>query len=152
MPVNADSLAELRRGLASLANRGAQRQYMEQLVREASVDIAPAAAWLLLRLELDKSTDLSALARAHGVDAAHVQAAVGQLVAHRLIEAPDASHRGSRRYGVTTEGCAVLTRIIGVRRRHLAEAAAEWHTDEHSAATLRELGRELVPDARPTAD
>ncbi len=33
MPVNADSLAELRRGLASLANREAQRRYMERLVR-----------------------------------------------------------------------------------------------------------------------
>ena len=32
MPVNPDSLAELRRGLASLANREAQRQYIETLV------------------------------------------------------------------------------------------------------------------------
>jgi len=37
-----------------------------------------------------------------------------------------------------------------VRRAHLAEAAAEWDTDETSAAKLREDERVLVPDARPT--
>jgi hypothetical protein len=47
----------------------------------------------------------------------------------------------------------VLGKMIAVRRAHLADAAAEWHTDETSAATLREDERVLVPDARPsTAD
>jgi len=44
----------------------------------------------------------------------------------------------------------VLGKMIGVRRAHLSEAAAEWDTDETSAAMLREDERVLVPDARPT--
>ena len=40
--------------------------------------------------------------------------------------------------------------MISVRRAHLADAAAEWETDEMSATTLRDDERVLVPDARPT--
>jgi hypothetical protein len=59
---------------------------------------------------------------------------------------------GSRRLAVTRAGCDVLGRIIKVRRSHLADAAAEWDTDETSVATLRDDERVLVPDARPTTD
>jgi hypothetical protein len=59
---------------------------------------------------------------------------------------------GAQRLAVTRAGCEVLGRIINVRRMHLADAAAEWDTDETSAATLRDDEHVLVPDARPTSD
>jgi DNA-binding MarR family transcriptional regulator len=152
MPVNADSLAELRRGLASLANREAQRQYMETLVREANVNLQPAAAWLLVRLEQDPAADPAVLGRAHAVSASTIDAAVDQLASRGLVTVRTMADNGSRRLAVTRAGCDVLGRIIKVRRSHLADAAAEWDTDETSVATLRDDERVLVPDARPTTD
>ena len=152
MPVSPDSLAELRRGLASLANREAQRQYMEALVREANVNLQPAAAWLLVRLEQDPAVDPGALGRAHAVSASTVDAAVDQLSSRGLVAVRTMADNGSRRLAVTRAGSDVLGKIIKVRRAHLSDAAAEWDTDEMSAATLRDDARVLVPDARPTRD
>ena len=152
MPVNVDSLAELRRGLASLANREAQRQYMEALVREANVNLPPAAAWLLVRLEQDPATDPAALGRAHAISASTIDAAVDQLSSRGLVTVRTMADNGSRGLAVTHAGCDVLSKIIKVRRAHLADAASEWDTDEVSAATLRDDEHVLVPDARPTAD
>jgi EmrB/QacA subfamily drug resistance transporter len=152
MPVNVDSLAELRRGIASLANREAQRQYMETLVREANVDLLPVAAWLLVRLEQDPATDPAALGRTHAINASVIDAALEQLSSRGLVTGRTMSDNGSRRLAVTRAGCDVLSKIIKVRRAHLADAAAEWDTDEMSAVTLRDDERVLVPDARPTAD
>jgi len=150
MPVNADSLAELRRGLASLANREAQRRYMEHLVREAKVDLSPAAAWLLVRLEQDRGADPAALGRAHAISPATIDAAVDELSRRGFITTRPIGDNGRRRLAVTRDGCEVLGKMISVRRAHLADAAAEWDADEMSAAMLRQDERVLVPDARPT--
>jgi len=150
MPVNADSLGELRRGLASLANREAQRRYMERLVREAKVDLSPAAAWLLVRLEQDRGIDPGALGRANDVSATTIDAAVDELSRHGFVATRPIADNGMRRLAVTRGGCEVLGKMIAVRRAHLADAAAEWDTDETSAAVLRDDERLLVPDARPT--
>jgi predicted MFS family arabinose efflux permease/DNA-binding MarR family transcriptional regulator len=152
MPVNADSLADLRRGLASLANRDAQRQYMEHLVREAKVELSPLAGWLLVRLEQDPGTDPAALGRAHAISAASIVAAVDQLSSRELVAVRTTADNGTTRLAVTRSGCEVLGKMIRVRRAHLADAAAEWHTDETSAAALHDYERVLVPDARPTTD
>ena len=150
MPVNADSLAELRRGLASLANREAQRHYIERLVREAKVELSPAAAWLLVRLEQDRTANPAALGRANAISATTIDAAVDELSTRGLIATRPIDDNGARRLAVTRAGCEVLGKMITVRRAHLADAAAEWGTDEMSAVTLREDERVLVPDARPT--
>jgi EmrB/QacA subfamily drug resistance transporter len=152
MPVTPDSLAEIRRGLASLANREAQREYMEALVREAKVNLLPAAAWLLVRLEEDRAADPAALGRAHAISSRSIDAAVEQLSERGLVSVRTLGDNGTRRFAVTRAGCDVLGRIINVRRMHLADAAAEWHTDETAAATLRDDERVLVPDARPTSN
>ena len=152
MPVTMDSLAELRRGLASLANREAQRQYMETLVRESNVNLQPAAAWLLVRVEQDPAADPAALGRAHAIGASTIDEAVDQLSGRGLVTVRTMADNGSRRLAVTRAGCDVLGKIIRARRAHLADAAAEWDTDEMTAATLRADERVLVPDARPTAD
>ncbi|HUQ79788.1 MAG TPA: MDR family MFS transporter [Gemmatimonadaceae bacterium] len=147
MPVSPDSLAELRRGLASLANRDAQRQYIEQMVREAGVEITPAAAWLLVRLEQDPTLDPVALGRQHAVNGDRMQAAVAELRERGLI---DGAHEASDRYGVSHAGCEVLGKIVRVRRAHLAQAAAEFGTvADGESASVAAIGRELVPDARP---
>jgi EmrB/QacA subfamily drug resistance transporter len=148
MPVSPDSLAELRRGLAALANRDAQRHYIEQVVGEAGVELAPAAAWLLVRLEQDATVDPRALARMHSIDIAKMDIAVRDLESRGLVERD--GDDGAPRHSVTPAGCAVLGKIIAVRRAHLTRAAAEFGGADGSKADVRSLERELVPDARPT--
>jgi len=143
MPVGPDSLGELRRGLASLANREAQRNYMARIIAEAGVDLSPLAAWLLVRFEQAPGVDPGGLARAHAIDAARVASAVGELEDRGLVTA-DGRQNGSRR-GVTPDGCTVLGKIVAVRRAHIAREALEWGVDDGS---LQRIQRELVPDAR----
>jgi DNA-binding MarR family transcriptional regulator len=148
MPVTPDSLAELRRGLAALANRDAQRQYIQRIIDEANVDLSPVAAWLLVRLEAQPGVDPATLSAAHSIDPAHISRAIDELTTRRLVATDGDRHRW--RLGVTPEGCEMLGRIVRVRRAHLARAAAEFGTNGENAATLRGIERELVPDARPT--
>jgi hypothetical protein len=152
MPVSPDSLAELRRGLASLANRESQRRYMERLVREAKVDLSPLAAWLLVRLEQEPGSDPATIARAHIIGVARMDAAVDQLASRALVSGRTRDDNGASGLVITRSGCELLGKMIAVRRAHLVDAAAEWHTDETSAATLRADERVLVPDARQTTD
>ena len=151
MPVTPDSLAELRQGLASLADREAQRQYMELLAGEAKAQLSPLAAWLLVRLEQERGGDPAEIGRALSIDASTVSAAVNELTTRGLIDARS-QRNGAIPFGVTRLGCDVLSRLIAVRRAHVARAAAEWNADDASAETLRAFGRELVPDAHPTAE
>jgi DNA-binding MarR family transcriptional regulator len=152
MPSTGDSLAELRRGLAALASRERQRQYMARLVEEANVSLAPLEAWVLVRIEQDSNTDPIALARSHAIDPARVDNAANELLRRGLLaERRGDGSDGSRRFGATPAGCEVLGKIIAVRRAHVANAAAEWganHTRDD--LQVRRLQRELVPEAQPT--
>ena len=149
MPVGPDSLAELRRGLAALANRDAQRQYMEQIVREAGVDLSPVAAWLLVRFEQEPSVDTGVLAHAHAIDPTSIAAGIRELEARGLVVG--AGDGKAPRHGVTPGGCGVLGKIVAVRRAHIARAAVEWGVDDgRVGASVERIQRELVPDARPS--
>jgi EmrB/QacA subfamily drug resistance transporter len=148
MPVGPDSLAELRRALAALANRDAQREYLEQIVREAGADLSPVSAWLLVRFEQDPGVDAEALASAHTLDGARIASAVAELETRGLIAS--ARGNGAHGRGVTRAGCEVLGKIVAVRRAHIARAAAEWGVgDGRIAESVEQIQRELVPDARP---
>ena len=81
-----------------------------------------------------------------------MDAAVDQLASRALVSVTTADDDGARRMAVTGSGCVLLSKMIRVRRTHLADAAAEWHTDETSAVTLRNDERVLVPDARQATD
>ena len=156
MPGMADSLAELQRGLASLANRDARRTYMKQIVDEAGVDLSPLAAWLLVRVESDPGVKVATL---RGLDSSVVADATRELVAGGLVRHHEREeHHGDggphgrpRPFSVTRAGCDVLARIVAVRRAHLAAAAAEWRTGEHDAAALRDIERDLVPDPQSSS-
>ena len=145
-PVTPDSLTELRRGLASLANREAQRGYMQRLVDEAHVDLPPLTAWLLVRFESDRGVDIDTLAPAHGIDRAALADALAELDRRALVVSAGAEHPGGRR--VTRDGCEMLSRMVAVRRSHIADAAAEWNTAEDAPA-VQTIARELVPDPNP---
>ena len=146
MPLTPDSLTELRRGLASLANREAQRGYMQRLVDEARVDLPPLAAWLLVRIESERGVDVSSLAAAHGIDRETLADALARLESRALVVVADAER--PRVYSVTRAGCELLTRMVAVRRSHLSDAAAEWHAGGQTTA-VQTIAREMVPDVTP---
>jgi hypothetical protein len=147
-PASPDSLAELRRGLAALATRDAQRAYIERIVAEAGVKLSPAAAWILVRLAEDPTLDPAKLANAHNVAGGAISDAESELQRASLIEPCTATGNG-RRCSVTPAGTETVSRIVAVRRAHVREAAAEWRTGEHEAVSIPEIDRELVPDAGP---
>ena len=145
-PASPDSLAELRRGLAALATRDAQRAYIAQIVSEAQVDLSPAAAWILLRLADDPTLDPAKLATAHNVDGSMISDAELELQRAAFIE-PCVDPGDGRRCSLTAQGTQTVSRIVAVRRAHIREAVAEWRTGEREAVSVRDIERELVPDA-----
>ena len=156
MPVSGDSLAELRRGLAAIADRDLQRRYLERLVAEAHMNLSPAAAWLLVRLEQEPGSNPAALARVHAIDPVRLEAAASDLLIGGLIAACDGAGERSGnqgpRFGVTANGCDALAKIIAVRRAHVASAAEEWRAVETTAnREIRGLERELIPEPHPSA-
>ena len=139
----------MRRALAALANRDAQREYLEQIVREVGVDLSPVSAWLLVRFEQDPGVDPDGLASAHTLDRTRIASGVVELETRGLI-APVGGN-GAHGRGVTRAGCEVLGKIVAVRRAHIARAAAEWGAgDARIAESVQRIQRELVPDARPS--
>jgi EmrB/QacA subfamily drug resistance transporter len=149
MPTDADSAAELLRGLAALADRDLQRRYLELLVARAGVALTPGAAWLLIRLERDPTMDPLALGRAHHVPRERVERALAELRDRGLVIT---SGRHQERRELTPEGCAVLGRVVAARRERLTDLVGEWGPErrEEMAALLGRLAQELVPDVRPT--
>ena len=153
MPVRGDSLDELKRGLAALANRDLRREYLTRLVTEARVDLSPAAAWLLIQLEERPDASVTELARDHAADASRLDAGADQLLGRGLLSVRTTEMDGTRRFGVTPDGCEVLSMMIAVRRAHLADAAAEWGGERtRDDITLRRFERELVPEPRPSVE
>ncbi|MDQ3809499.1 MAG: EmrB/QacA family drug resistance transporter, partial [Chloroflexota bacterium] len=152
MPTDPDPLPQLLRGLAALADRDVQRRYIERIVERAGVDLTPAAAWLLVRIERDPVVDPYALGRTHRVDSLRIEAAMRQLRDCGLVveTLPETGH-GPRRV-VTAAGCEMLGRLVAARRARLAELLAEWAPEqrEEVAELLRRFARELVPEAPPT--
>jgi EmrB/QacA subfamily drug resistance transporter len=142
MPTSTESLPLFLRGLAALADRDVQRRYIEAIVARAGVNLGPAAAWLLMRIEIDSSVDVDALAKKYHVSHDVVQRAVDELQRRGLIDGAE----------LTDEGCAILAKMVNARRERLAELRYEWPIErrEDMATLLDGLARELVPEARPT--
>ena len=153
MPTDADSAAQLLRGLSALADRDVQRDHIRRICERAGVDLQPAAAWLLIRLDENPQLDPVALGRTYGVDAAHMQTALADLTGRGLVAEPHGGRRDAART-LTAAGCDVLRRLVAARRERLAELFADWAPAkrEEMAAVLRGLARELVPAARADAE
>ncbi|MBX6363521.1 MAG: DHA2 family efflux MFS transporter permease subunit [Gemmatimonadetes bacterium] len=148
MPAPDASLPILLEGVAALADRDVQRRYIEAIVRRAGVDLDAAAAWLLVRLEHDPALDPHELGRSKGVPPERIDAALGQLYGRGLLVDRRLDGRVVRE--PSDAGSAVLARLVAARREHLTALAAEWGADRRAELpdVLRELARELVPEAR----
>jgi EmrB/QacA subfamily drug resistance transporter len=145
-PTTGDSLPEVLGGIIALANRDVQRRYIAAIIARAGVDLSPAAAWLLIRLEEKPSLDIDELARSYGVETSRLHDAQQDLVRRGFVTA---NGDGKLNRKITPEGCAVFNRLARARREHLAEICAEWPAGkrEELAAALRQVVRQIVPEA-----
>jgi EmrB/QacA subfamily drug resistance transporter len=147
MPTDADSAAQVVRGLAALADRDVQREHIVRICQRAGVDLSPAAAWLLIRLDENPRLDPVALGRAHQVAPERMRTALAELRGRGFVEqaVPD---RRDGAHALTRAGCEALSRLVAARRARLAELFAEWGPAkrEELAAVLRGIANELVPE------
>jgi DNA-binding MarR family transcriptional regulator len=143
MVTDRDSASRLLTELAILADRDVQRRYIEQIVARAGVDLTPAAALMLMRIDEDGAIDVHAVARRYRVQADRLQAGVAELQNRGLID-------GTR---VTSEGCALVDRIGAARRERIAELVGDWPDDQQRGVTevLQRLANDLVPQANRAA-
>ncbi len=149
MPTGTDPLVHIQRGLSVLADRNERRRYVERIIARAQVDLTPAAAWLLGRLENDSKLSVANLARAHRIEPEVINAALSELLDRRLIVETNSKNGKERKRVLTEEGCRVFNQLVAARREHLAEIWPEWSPEkrEEVANLIRRLVHELVPEA-----
>jgi DNA-binding MarR family transcriptional regulator len=149
MPIDTDSFPIVMRALGIVANRDVQREYIERIVKRAGVELSPAAAWLLLKIEGDPHTDAELLARAHGLEPGLLAAGLSELEDKRLVEEEPSSDGAKETHSLTSEGCDVFDRIGVARRLHLTEVFSEWPAEKHDEVerAMERLRGDLVPKA-----
>ena len=150
MPTADDSMTVIMRGLATLGRRDVQRQFLEESLRDASLDLSPAAAWLLARLDEVPQANLDELANRAGVDRGRVTLALGELRDKGMIELSTGAD-GSPAYPLTATGLDALSRLRAAVRQRLSDQLAGWSPEQHRelADLLDRLTRDAV--AEPAA-
>jgi EmrB/QacA subfamily drug resistance transporter len=142
-PVDTDSLREVTRGLTRLVGRERTLKFIEDAVARAGVDLAPGAAWLLLRAGApDAPDDPADLRNRPNVDGARFDAALAQLRDRDLT-------RDGR---ITAGGQAVRDQLVAARTDSLRKLVEEWEPERHPEldALVRRLAEELAQP--PQAD
>lgn len=148
MPTDSDSLAVLRRGLSVLADRAVRRRVIESVLQRSGLDLTPAAAFMMVRLEEQPDADEATLARTRNADEGRLREGAAELLARGLIV--NVNGDGRPRRELTREGCAVFERLSAARRVLLCEMATEWDpaARQDVRLALERLAAELVPEPR----
>ena len=148
MPTPDDTAQYLAPAIARLADRDVKREYVARIVRRAGLDLSPAAAWLLIRLEREPLLDPVTLGQTQDVAGERMRDALAELVARGLVMGSETGH--GVRHELTDAGCDALERLVAARRARLTELFADWAPakQQELLATLRRLIAEVVPEAR----
>jgi len=145
-PANDEAIDQLLRGLRIIADRDVQRQYIQRVVDMAGIELSPAAAWLVLRVERDGRVDPQALSSETHVPVERITEGLSELEARGLLSAGHSNGK-ARDLDLSAKGCEVLERLIGARRVRLEELALEWPEGRRAevAEQLKDLASQLVP-------
>jgi len=148
MPAPDDTAQYLAPAIARLADRDIKREYVERIVRRAALELSPAAAWLLIRLEQEPMLDAVALGQTQDVPAQRMRGGLTELVAKGYVMGSETGH--GVRHELTPAGCDALGALVSARRARLTELFADWAParQQELLATLRRLIDEVVPEAR----
>jgi DNA-binding MarR family transcriptional regulator len=146
MPVDADPLSQVLRGLSLLAERDVKRQFIQEIVRRAGVELSPAAAWLLVQLEKEPAFDVAEFSRARNIELDRLHAGLAELKDRGLVLGKT-SNDGKQTYDLTEAGCDMLGRLVTARRAHMEEVLSEWSPEkrEEIVTLLNRITRELIP-------
>ncbi|MGW1888879.1 DHA2 family efflux MFS transporter permease subunit [Streptomyces sp. NPDC002004] len=119
-PVQRSSYDECARALSVLGTREGRKAVHEKIIERAGVDLLPASAWLLLRINRYGSVEPALLAERSTVPLHVVSAAARQLEERRLAV------RDGLPLVLTEAGRAVAARLAKAREESLAEMLGDW--------------------------
>ncbi len=140
VPKHTDSLAEASRALSSVVGREERRRLVAEIVARAGVDLSPAAAWLIVRLNENPAADVDALCEEFDIPIEVGNAALAELQQKGLL----VEGIGARQ--VTDAGGEAAERLVEERRATLARLCEHWDPDLHPdlADVVRRLAHDLA--------
>jgi EmrB/QacA subfamily drug resistance transporter len=145
-PCGGDSLREITRKLSRLVGRERTRRFIEGVVEEAQVEVSPAEAWLLGRVE-NGALPRAAAERGNASDREQLAAGLARLEERRLVAPGD---DGSLR--LTDSGRAIRGQLLAARKRRLDALVADWEPEAPEVdAMIAELSEELRRHEAPPA-
>jgi EmrB/QacA subfamily drug resistance transporter len=151
-PKPTDSLAEASRAMSVLIGREGRRALVARLCDRAGVDLSPAAAWLVVRLqETDtaRPASIPQLCEDFDIPLDMGQSALRELDERGLLRRdPSAGEDRGRVVGLTPAGAQIAGRLVQERRASLERVCAGWQPEDNEelAGLLTRLARELAPD------
>jgi len=152
VPRPTDSLAEASRAMSVLIGREGRRELVAGLCERAGVDLSPAAAWLIVRLEEADDAhpaSIPQLCQDFAIPLEAGQRGVRELDDRGLLRRdPSAGEDRGRVVGVTPAGADIAERLVDERRATLARVCSGWQPEDNEelAGLLTQLARELGPD------
>jgi len=152
VPRPTDSLAEASRAMSVLIGREGRRALVARLCERAGVDLSPAAAWLVVRLQEADSAhpaSIPQLCEDFDIPLEAGQRGVRELDERGLLQRdPAAGEDRGRMVGVTPAGAVIAARLVEERRASLERVCSGWQPEDNEelAGLLTRLARELSPD------
>ena len=152
VPRPTDSLAEASRAMSVLIGREGRRALVARLCERAGVDLSPAAAWLVVRLQEADSAhpaSIPQLCEDFDIPLEAGQRGVRELDERGLLQRdPAAGEDRGRVVGVTPAGAVIAARLVEERRASLERVCSGWQPEDNEelAGLLTRLARELSPD------
>jgi MFS family permease len=145
VPKQTESLPEISRALSVLLGREGRRRMVERMAERAGVEVSPAGAWLLARLNENPRAELPAVSEAFDVPLDVAEEALGELQSRGLVAA---AVPGSEGHELTPAGREAVEKLIAERRASLERLLEGWSPEQQPelAAFLRRLAHELVHD------
>jgi hypothetical protein len=137
VPQDVDSVTELTRELGRLVGRERVRRYLERTIAHAGLDLSPAEAWLLRRVEDgDEVAQLEAL----------VVAREALLARGAVVATGGDGESPSSGLAITEDGQATLERWHEAHRECLRELVNDWPADDRPRfePVISRLARELA--------
>jgi EmrB/QacA subfamily drug resistance transporter len=156
-PTVRTSAEEMARALSTLTNREKRRDLYGDLVKDASVNVVPRAAWLLLRVGEHRGDTPRQLAARLQISVGDLQSRLEELAyAGYLERSPDPDGR----IIFTPAGLAAYDRLFAARQERIERFLHGWKPEEHPdllrllskfthelAASDERPGRDLEPTA-----
>jgi EmrB/QacA subfamily drug resistance transporter len=152
MPTDNESMPQLLCGVSILADRYAQREYIERVAERAGLGLNAGSAWMLIRLEENPYSDPYALARRFGLSDQKLREGLDDLIRRGFVTA-ETEADGRHKHALTPAGHDAFERLLDARRAQLAELFQGWtpEKNEELAALLTRLARDMMRLAQPSA-